>query len=272
MAAHTNVLEPEMINIPGGYFKMGSPVNEHGRSNSENPHNVLVKDFSIGKNEVTLGEYRYFVSRTNYQADANKKADDDCHHWDNTGFRQSEQHPVVCVSFRDAMAYVNWLSKETGRKYSLPTEAQWEYAARASSSTSRHWGDQPNNACSYANVADLTAKNDISGWNESLEIHSCNDRHSYTAPVGSYKPNEWGLNDMMGNVSEWTCSLSGWWGDTYTYEGWERKCGSSDNSKPRMVRGSSWKGAPNRVRSASRAWHPVMIRKNDLGFRLSKIQ
>ena len=94
-ADQPHVVQPEMVTIRGGYFKMGSPVNEDGRSNNENPHNVLVKDFSIGKNEVTVGEYRHFVNSTNYLTETNKKVDDDCHHWQAPSFGQSDQHPVV---------------------------------------------------------------------------------------------------------------------------------------------------------------------------------
>ena len=103
---------------------------------------------------------------------------------------------MVCVSFEDAQAYIRWLNRKTGQHYRLPTEAEWEYAARAGTTTRRYWGDKPDDACQYANVADQSAKKVFPGW----AVHHCDDGYVYTAPVGSFQRNRFGLHDMLGNV------------------------------------------------------------------------
>jgi len=145
---------PEMVEIRGGRFLMGSPVDEKGRYEDERQHEVQVADFAIGKYEVTVGQFKSFVKATQYKTEAEESGG--CYYWTgsawkqdasktwrNPGFSQTDDHPVVCVSWNDAMAYVDWLSKQTGKTYRLPTEAEWEYAARAGTTAARYWGDDP---------------------------------------------------------------------------------------------------------------------------------
>lgn len=110
--------------------------------------------------------------------------------------------PVIHVSWDDAMDYAVWLSKQTNQKYRLPTEAEWEYSVRAKTKTARYWGDDPNDACDYANVRDKTLDQEKS-WGE---IHNCTDGYVYTAPVGRFSENNFCLFDLLGNVWEWTYS------------------------------------------------------------------
>ena len=161
------------------------------------------------------------------------------------------------MSWSDARAYVNWLSLQTGEEYRLPTEAEWEYAARGGTSTSRFWGDDPHQACGYANVADETPG---PGGPFRGEVHRCRDGHWYPAPVGSYRRNPWGLSDMLGNVWEWTCSVF-----DETYGGAEGRCDA--RGEYRAVRGGAWINEPVRVRTANRGRHTPTIRSDNLGFR-----
>ncbi len=114
-----------------------------------------------------------------------------------------DDHPVACVSWNDLQAYIAWLNRETGKRYRLPTKAEWEYAARGGTSTARFWGEDPDRACRYANIADTTKLPKGSQWNRK---HDCSDGHAFAAPVGSFQANPYGLYDMLGNLLEWTCS------------------------------------------------------------------
>ncbi|MEE8502787.1 MAG: SUMF1/EgtB/PvdO family nonheme iron enzyme, partial [Kiloniellales bacterium] len=140
---------PEMVVIPAGSFTMGSPASEKGRYNKEGPqHRVSIpRSFALGKYEVTKAEFAAFVHETGRDAqgclirDDGKWKDDDSKSWRNPGYTQSDSHPVVCVNWDDAKAYARWLSRKTGKEYRLPSESEWEYAARASTTTARYWGD-----------------------------------------------------------------------------------------------------------------------------------
>ena len=153
---------PEMVEIRAGCFEMGSPKGEAHRDSDERQHQVCVKDFEIGRHEVTRGQFRAFVEATGYRTDAEKNTNEGCYLWDgkqdklmsgmswrDPGYPQQDDHPVACVSLYDAMAYVAWLSRETGQSYRLPTEAEWEYAARAGTTTAYWWGGQASHE--YAN-------------------------------------------------------------------------------------------------------------------------
>ena len=272
---------PAMVVIPAGKFQMGSPEGEAGRDADERQHVVVIKKpFAIGQHEVTRGEFRQFIEVSGHKTDAerNEGGYEGCsityregnewndgyragYNWWNPNFKQSDAHPVVCVSWNDAMAYAKWLSRQTGQTYRLPTEAEWEYAARAGTTTVRHWGDDPNQACRYANVADQAAKKIF----PNLTIHACDDRYVNTAPVGSFQPNAWILHDMLGNVWEWTCSAY-----DENYGGAEQECAREDVPDPRVVRGGAWDETPAWVRSALRYGDSPMLRYGNEGFRLAR--
>ncbi|MCB1920250.1 MAG: SUMF1/EgtB/PvdO family nonheme iron enzyme [Candidatus Competibacteraceae bacterium] len=223
-------IEPEMVTITGGTFLMGSPTSEVGRDSDEQQHSVTVASFAMGKYEVTFDEYDRFTEAT-----GRTKPDDE-------GWGRGRR-PVINVDWFDATAYAQWLSQQTGLAYRLPTEAEWEYAARAGTTTARYWGENPDLACGYANVADRTVLETFPTWT----IHNCDDGYTYTAPVGSFTANRWGLYDMLGNVWEWTCSLY-----KNPYDGEEQICNANNATSFRVLRGGSWDYVPTKVRSAYR--------------------
>jgi formylglycine-generating enzyme required for sulfatase activity len=250
-----------MVVIPAGSFQMGSPATEDGRYEDEGPqHPVSIGyRFAIGKYEVTRAEYAQFVAETSQSAgdgcyswtgsewkkDANRS-------WRDPGFAQTERDPVVCVSWEDARAYAAWVSTKTGKIYRLPTEAEWEYAARAGEPAARPWGKDPNRACEYANVADKSAKSKF-GWEG---VHDCDDGFVYTAPVGSKKQNAFGLYDMLGNVWEWTEDC---WHNKYDDAPKDgRAWVTGGDCGRRVARGGSWNNDPRGVRYGN------------LGFRLAR--
>jgi formylglycine-generating enzyme required for sulfatase activity len=240
-----------------------------------------VEAFEIGQREVTVGEFRRFVAVMNYRTDAEQNAGgrEGCiiayrdgsewkygyragYSWKNPNFQQGDDHPVVCVSGNDAVAYTQWLSRETGQRYRLPSEAEWEYAARAGTTGARYWGDDPDRACRYANVYDQSSERvNGFGW----EAHACDDGWVHTAPVGLFQPNAWKLYDLLGNVGEWTCSVY-----DKDYGGAEQKCSNKNTTGPLAVRGGSWYYGPASVRSAFRGRDDPAGRYNNQGFRLAR--
>ena len=160
------------------------------------------------------------------------------------------------------VAYTQWLSEQTGQSYRLPTEAEWEYAARAGTTTARYWGDNPDQACQYANVADQTVGPEGGSWSVK---HECNDGYWYPAPVGRFQANDFRLNDMLGNVWEWTCSAY-----DKDYSGAEKICTDNSTGGPLVVRGGDWLLQPAWVRSAKRTWNYPTYRSLYQGFRLAR--
>ncbi len=266
---------PQMIALPAGAFWMGSSGDEAGRAADEGPRHQakISRPFAISRYEITVAEFRRFVDSAGYRTDA--EINGGCFYfaggwqpapgkdWRSPpGFEQTPDHPVVCVSFNDAVAYARWLTQQTGQVYRLPTELEWEYAARGGSETSRPWGDDPDNACAGANVADRTLKERHPGdWPE----HRCSDGYAYTAPVGSFGANRFGLHDVIGNVWEWTCS-----GYSDHYGGVEEQCAVAVQSIPRVFRGGSWYNFPDWARSATRSAFAPGFRAAILGFRLAR--
>ena len=223
-------LGPKMVWLPVGSFRMGD-IQGEGRDNEKPVHTVTVDRFAMGQYEVTFAEYDKFAKATKI-----KKPDDE--KW-GRGNR-----PVINISWQDATAYATWLSAQTGHTYRLPTEAQWEYAARAGTTTSRYWGNDPDKACEYANVYDKTSeKKKKFGWTH----HKCTDDYVHTAPVGSFKPNKFGLYDMIGNVWEWTCSEY-----SKTYSDFKNECKNHAKDRLFVLRGASWNNIPRYARSANR--------------------
>jgi formylglycine-generating enzyme required for sulfatase activity len=251
---------------------MGSPSSEKTRNDDEGPvHRVTVSAFALGKTEITRGQFSAFVKQSKYNTGdrcwmlADGKFEERSErNWRDLGFLQDDKHPVACISWNDARAYANWLSRKTGKHYRLPTEAEWEYAARGKTVTARYWGNNPDEACKYANAADKTAQTQIGA--ASWLAHNCTDGFAYTSPVASFKANKFGLYDMLGNLWEWT-------EDSYhdSYIGAPSK-GSAwkGDGKKRVLRGGSWNNSPSRVRAAERGRDDPAIRFSTIGFRLAR--
>lgn len=238
---------PEMTVIRAGRFVMGSPPQERGRYNDEATHTVQIeRPFAIGKYETTFEDYDRFAKATGRTLPNDQ------------GWGRGRR-PVINVSWRDAAAYTEWLSQQTNARYRLPTESEWEYAARAGVSSSRYWGDDPNQGCDYVNAADLDGKRVFVGWN----AMDCRDGYVYTAPVGSRYDNNFGLFDMLGNVLEWTCSL-------YDKDASApvQSCQEPAEDRQFVVRGGSWSDEPRNVRLADRHRSRPEFQDYFLGFRL----
>jgi len=269
-----------MVMIPGGRFVMGAAAGEEDRENlheafrnrSRPQRAVAVTSFFAGRFEVTRGQYRAFAEATGrkdhgcFLWTGAAFALDPTKGWRDPGFVQDDTHPAACVSWEDASAYVTWLSQKTGRTYRLLTEAEWEYAARAGTTTARYWGDDIGMACGYANGADLSTRARVPGARD-WDIAECDDRHAHTAPVGRFPANAFGLHDTLGNVAEWTQDC---WNADYASVPTDGSAASSGDCFLRSVRGGSWEDAPVGVRAAYRVGSPVVIRVYTRGFRVAR--
>jgi formylglycine-generating enzyme required for sulfatase activity len=277
---------PKMVMIASGSFMMGSADGEDEREQAtdwdrayHSPRHpvTIARAFALGEYDVTRAEFSVFARETGHQAS------DTCYGhaaavglpvtWRDPGYPQTERDPVVCVSWKDAQAYLAWLSRKTGQRYRLPSEAEWEYAARAGTSTARYWGDGIAEACRYANVADLVYA-EAQGYRiKHGEDFECADGHIYTSPVGSFLPNPFGLYDMLGNVRQLTADC---W--NYSYEGAPSDASawlydmifSRDCITVRVTRGSNFESLPSGVRAARRGNQPDFLPSDAIGFRVAR--
>ena len=271
---------PDIVVIPSGGFLMGAFAGEEERENfpkeirdkSQPQHRVEVRQFAAGKFPVTLAQDKVFVNETGRMNDGcfkwtgSKFEKELSKDWRNPGYQQDEKHPVACISWDDASAYVEWLTQKTGKNYRLLSEAEWEYAARAGTTSSRYWGDDGNMSCAYLNGADQTAKAKAPGlfkWT----VAACMDGYAYTSPVGHFQPNQFGLYDMLGNVYEWTqdCLNQNYKGAPSDGGAW-----TSGDWSMRILRGGSWGDSPSTLRAAFRNWNLPTIRLDANGFRVAR--
>ena len=251
---HRLSFEPEVVHIPGGTFSMGC-VSGKGCSSDEKPvHRVTVGSFYLSKYETTLGQFKAFVKVTGHKMG---KCDwPSGKTWRDPGFSQGDNQPIVCVSWKDAVAYAMWLTKKTGQKWRLPTEAEWEYAARGDKSGKNKkkysWGNRID--CSKASY---------DGGAKSSCYYRPGGKYRGTKAAGSFSANGFGLHDMHGNVWEWT---NDWYGKY-------KKGSQTDPKGPnsgsyRVYRGGSWSYDAGYLRSAYRDSNSPDDRYDDLGFRL----
>lgn len=262
---------PVMQVIPAGIFTMGHDGGEQGRYEGP-PHRVTIETpFLMAETEVTHGQFSAFVSATGYQQDVGCNVwpkgtlDFDKASWRNPGYETQPNFPAACVSWRDAQAYIAWLSNLSRTTYRLPTEAEWEYAAAAGSTADFPWGKDLEDGCSHANWYDISSAGTFR-WENSI----CDDGHNGPAPVGSYQANAYGLYDMIGNVWEWTqdCYVLPYPQSHVTAKATELPNGAACDR--RTVRGGSWMTRPSRNRIHFRGRDPENTRYFMFGFRLAR--
>ncbi len=257
----------EFILVKGGCFQMGDTFGD-GQKDEQPVHEVCIDDYYIGKAEVTVRAFRKFVDQTTYRTDAEKEGhcwgiDKDgqwknvsgkC--WKNLSFQQQGNHPVVCVSWNDAQAFVKWLNRQSKGGYRLLTEAEWEYAARGSGQQ-RHYASQ-------------TGRLDRALANYGAEQccePDAGDGYSYTSPVGSFPANDIGVYDLSGNVWEWT---GDWYDENYYKKSLRNNPKGPDTGSYRIIRGGSWNIPLKYLRCSNRRRYEPSLRHVNIGFRLAK--
>jgi formylglycine-generating enzyme required for sulfatase activity len=277
----------EMIAVPSGTYSMGATQEEFKRDldkyrymylNEIPRHKMNVDQFFLAKFAVTRKQFRIFSEETGFRGAGCKilKGNDFVYDasadWKNPGFEQTDDDPVVCVSWFDARKFIDWLNSKSDKKrslkYRLPTEVEWEYAARAGTTTATYWGDVWGNQCKYENAFDLSAR--------SLNLNAigrgvnCTDGYVETSPVGKFKSNPWGFSDMLGNVFQWMkdCPIA----DYNKYPAMPEKSNTSQCRNVAGLRGASWASVPIMVRAAFRAGNIIDSRESTLGFRLAADQ
>ena len=276
----TNSIGMKLALIPAGEFRMGNGEAAEDTAaffnktyggdylkadffTDELPqHRVrITRPFYLGKHHVTRGQFRRFVADTEYKTDAEKGERpgafgwsdvkekfkfSERYSWRNAGFEQTDEHPVVNVSWNDAAAFCKWLSHRENKTYRLPTEAEWEYACRAGTTTRYYSGDDPETLAEVGNIGDAALKSKYPDYRCAIKA---SDGYAFTAPVGSFEPNAFGLYDMHGNAWQWCADRYG--KDYYAASPTDDPTGP-DSGKERVLRGGSWYIRPDGVCSASR--------------------
>jgi formylglycine-generating enzyme required for sulfatase activity len=275
----TNGADMRLVLIRPGHFLMGSSqsVDRAGRPDEQQHRVDITRAFYMGACEVTRGQFRRFVEETAYttQAEADGKGGwgfdqasnkldgpDPKYNWHNPGFSQTDEDPVVNVSWNDAKAFCRWLGRKEDKAYRLPTEAEWEYACRAGTRTLFSNGDDGEALVEIANVADATFKGQFPDWTTTQR----GDGYAFTAPVGRFKPNAFGLFDMHGNVAEW-CQ-DGYDPDYYQASPTKDPPGSIQPGVFRVIRGGAFINSPTKCRSAARDKLEPGLRLCYVGFRV----
>ena len=293
-----NSIGMELTLIPAGEFMMGSrepaedtaaffnktcggDVLKPDLFEDEHPrHRVrITRPFYLGTYHVTLGQFRRFVDAAHYRTDADKAKEPGAvgwnpaekefrysrnYSWRNAGFPQTDEHPVVNVSWNDATAFCQWLSRKEDKTYRLPTEAEWEYACRAGTDTRYYSGDDPETLAKVGNVADAAF---AAKFPERKLTIKASDGYVFTAPVGSFRPNAFGLYDMHGNACEWCAD---WYAAKYYATSPAEDPTGPDSGNGHVLRGGSWCNWPLDARSAARHWSTADGRANFTGFRVAR--
>jgi formylglycine-generating enzyme required for sulfatase activity len=262
-----------LVRVPAGEFLMGSPDVEPGHQPNEAPvHRVrITRPFEMGRYEVTRGQFRAFVEATGYVTEAERDPSggfgidfatgeirqNPAITWRAPGFPAyvpDDSHPIMLVSWDDAEAFCAWLSARDGRRYRLPTEAEWEYAARAGTTTRFAGGDDDESVRGMANAADADLRHVLAPARWAASWH---DGFAYTAPVGRFRPNAFGLYDMHGNVWEW---CHDWYGAHYYADSPVDDPQGPTYGEFRTIRGGGWFNGPAQNRSAVRVYFKPTFR------------
>jgi formylglycine-generating enzyme required for sulfatase activity len=273
---------PALVVVPTGGFVMGSAAQETGHRASEEPQREVAINtgFALGRDEVTVAEFRSFVDDARYETDADRLGGSviydeetgrtiDKHdvNWrsDYTGATANDNQPVIHVSWNDANAYAHWLAAHTGKRYRLPSEAEYEYALRAGTQSRFWWGD----GNPMRTVGNLTGDGDKSPslrrWTNSFPHYS--DGFWGPAPIGKFAANPFGLRDIDSNVSAW---VEDCWHDSYLRAPADSRAWVNPGCERRVVRGASWGSAPDQARSAFRTNLPVDARNAQVGIRVAR--
>ena len=271
---------PTMLVIPTGNFMMGAPDGETGRADTQAPqHEVTIgKGFALSQADITVGQFREFVRASSYKPDSITNGgasvydertgvmrDDTSAKWedDYAGHPAADNLPVVNISWSDVNAYAQWLSQRTGKRYRIPSEAEFEYALRGGSTTRYWWGK----GTPTSKVENLTGSLDRSpsGRRWSHAFQGYGDGYWGPAPVMTFAPNAFGLYDIDGNVSEWTADC---WHDNYIRAPSDGSAWVNPGCSMRVVRGGSWGSSPEQVNSAYRQGADASIRSGRVGFRI----
>jgi formylglycine-generating enzyme required for sulfatase activity len=284
--------------IPQGKFEMGSGESAEATAafcnktygtaflavpvvDDEHPqHQVrITKPFYLSTYHVTRGQFRQFVKDTGYKTDAEKGKvpggegwnphkkrfeSSTKFSWRDAGFEQTDDHPVVNVSWNDSVAFCKWLSRKEGKAYRLPTEAEWEYACRAGMTTRYSSGDDPETLASVGNVADATMKAKLSPRGDEIRA---SDGYVFTSPVGAFKPNAFGVYDMHGNAWQWCAD---WYASDYYGKSPKYDPAGPSSGKFRVLRGGSWGNGGMGTRCAARFWYSPSRRSTQTGFRVAR--
>jgi len=258
---------PAMTVLPAGRFNQGSAPDDSGFAFAKPRHWVTIGGpFAMSTNAVTVDEFHEFIIATGRDMQGCDTYDGEWKHrpknnWKNPGFAQTGTHPVTCASWNDAEAYARWLSTETKHRYRLPSASEWEYAARAGGEAVLPWSGDGSGACANANLADQSAAHRYPGWT----VFGCDDGYVYTAPVGSFKANSFGLNDMLGNVLQWTEDC---WHADYNGAPIDGSARTDGDCAERELRGGSWFTTPAYVRVDYRNHFALDYRTSSVGIRL----
>jgi formylglycine-generating enzyme required for sulfatase activity len=265
----------EFARIPKGKFLMGSPKPEKDHSFYEVEHEVeLRRDYMLGKTTITRGQFRAFVEDADYKTEAeqdgkggygwtrNGFAQKPEFTWKNPGFAQTDEHPVVNVSWNDAVAFCEWVKRMTGKDVRLPMEAEWERACRGGQRKGRYFfGDDEEELARYANVADASYRA-ATNFTDGIKA---DDGYAFTAPVGKFRANQYGLYDMHGNVWQW---CSDWYDQQYYANGDKEDPQCPNYGTQRVLRGGSWSRYAGECRAAHRTDCAPAYRSSGVGFRV----
>jgi formylglycine-generating enzyme required for sulfatase activity len=288
-----NTLGLKLVKIPAGEFLMGSDETTESLAKTfeqyekrrfqladEAPvHKVrITKSFWLGQTEITRGQFRKYLELSQHKPDSitdgtggwgydSQKKEfvgrKPIYSWEHPGFEQDDTHPVVNVTWHDAVRFCEWLSTKEGKKYRLPTEAEWEYACRAGTRTRYHGGDAPETLLKIANTFDQETAENFPQWKQFATPGK--DGFRFTSPVGKFAPNAFGLHDMHGGVWEW---CSDWYAEDYYAKSPEADPTGPETGRLKVRRGGSWHTWPLYARASFRNWNTPATRYVLVGFRV----